>query len=220
VTKESQGLTGTRVESMTLMFTRPGTVTLPPVVINWWNSETSAWQQSQLPAETLVVAPGTLQTSNTKPEFFKRLSIVLGLLCCGLIGLCFWLWHRFQTAVAPSVSAAAQTVSEKSAWSTLKSVLHNNNQSDFHTALRQWLKIHKVSREQLEKLDVQLSDDLNALDRNWYAINNESDTPVKIPASLDSLLPGFKQLRRTLRNGEHPLLKNHRSTANQLYPPD
>jgi hypothetical protein len=49
--------TGSRVDTLTYLCERPGTVEIPPVIYRWWDPVKSVWKDENLPAVTLDVAP-------------------------------------------------------------------------------------------------------------------------------------------------------------------
>jgi hypothetical protein len=53
---ERGDFTGKRVDTLTYVCERPGTVEIPAVSYRWWNPEKSAWEEQRLPAVTLKIA--------------------------------------------------------------------------------------------------------------------------------------------------------------------
>ncbi|MRI35260.1 hypothetical protein EOPP23_20020 [Endozoicomonas sp. OPT23] len=53
------GVVGSRIEATALIPTRPGTVTLPPVKITWFDTQTNSAQVAEIPARTFTVKPST-----------------------------------------------------------------------------------------------------------------------------------------------------------------
>lgn len=51
------GLTGSRSETLTYVFEKPGQVTLPPYSLSWWDEGTSTLKEAQLPARLFEIAP-------------------------------------------------------------------------------------------------------------------------------------------------------------------
>jgi len=48
--------TGKRIDTLTYVCERPGTVEIPEVLYRWWNPVKSAWEEQRLPAVTLSIA--------------------------------------------------------------------------------------------------------------------------------------------------------------------
>lgn len=69
-TKTNQGLAGERKDSITLVLTQPGNITLPAISIPWWDISTGTMQTASLPAVTLKVqgtGSGTAATQAPLP---------------------------------------------------------------------------------------------------------------------------------------------------------
>ncbi len=56
------GVTSLRQEKLAILATRPGTFILPPIDIDWWNSETQSMQKVSLPARTFKVLPAPVDS--------------------------------------------------------------------------------------------------------------------------------------------------------------
>ena len=67
---DAQGKLGARKESMAIVPTRAGELTLPAIEVTWWDTQRDQLQNATLPARTVTVAPAT-----AKPE--QSLSAVL-----------------------------------------------------------------------------------------------------------------------------------------------
>lgn len=57
------GIVGTRTESMAIVPTRPGEISLPPVKLRWWDTVSGTVRETVLDGETLKVAPATVTGS-------------------------------------------------------------------------------------------------------------------------------------------------------------
>ena len=56
-------LSGTRVETVTYVFTMEGTVELPEIVVPWWDIDQNELKQAVLPALTLEITPSPMATT-------------------------------------------------------------------------------------------------------------------------------------------------------------
>jgi hypothetical protein len=68
---DGEWLRGERVRKFALVPTRPGTLTLPEVAIDWWNVGTDQAERAVLPARTFTVAgavPGAAAVDTTAPQ--------------------------------------------------------------------------------------------------------------------------------------------------------
>src|SRR5690606_1820865 len=54
--KNSDGITGSRIESVAIVPSRPGTITLPEMRVSWWNTEEGRQEVATLPPQTLEIA--------------------------------------------------------------------------------------------------------------------------------------------------------------------
>ncbi|GAB1259570.1 BatD family protein [Aurantivibrio plasticivorans] len=55
--KSSSGIVGSRHESLAIVPTRSGNITLPAIDITWWNTATGRQEVATLPSQTIQVAP-------------------------------------------------------------------------------------------------------------------------------------------------------------------
>lgn len=62
---DGNGVTGTRIESVAMLPTRPGDFTIPEIRIPWWNSTTDQLEYASVPAMSLKVAGAALQAPPT-----------------------------------------------------------------------------------------------------------------------------------------------------------
>lgn len=65
--KDEQGITGVRQESIAMIPTRPGTLTLPALEVPWWNTATDRLEVARVPARTITVAPAPGGTAAPPP---------------------------------------------------------------------------------------------------------------------------------------------------------
>ncbi len=65
-TEHSTGITGTRVQKVAFIPQRPGTVTLPPIVLKWWNTDRGQAETVSLPGKTITVLPAS-STGQNRP---------------------------------------------------------------------------------------------------------------------------------------------------------
>jgi len=69
-TSTARGLVGTRTETVTLVATEPGVVTLPAVDVTWWDTDAERTRIASVPARRFDVAPAAGQNvaAGTLPE--------------------------------------------------------------------------------------------------------------------------------------------------------
>lgn len=154
----SQGVQATKRESVAIVPTRAGEVTLPEVSIIWWNTSEKKLEKATLPARTLRVAPAEGQTSTpvqpqngvspqtgstpTAPPIVVSASrdpwpwISGLLLLCNLFTLGAW-WRSRKTPVAePSVDPAATSLKE--ALRQVRQACERRDAAKTRTALLVW----------------------------------------------------------------------------------
>ena len=159
------GVIGILQQKLALVPTRPGTLLLPEVKIDWWDLQAERWRQTLLPAievdvlpaanQPAVVATTPVEQSNTsqlearpeteapaapvvvEPGFWPWLSLTLG--CAWILTLLLLVKGR-RTG---DVQNNAQQIQEKSpslkaAQSELQHVLKAGDQSQIRSALLDW----------------------------------------------------------------------------------
>jgi len=91
--KSNRGtLLGTRVESFTYIFEKPGSYTINEEVVYWWNSESSTLERLLIPSSTWTVSGGELISNVQASSIFTKLALnaktLLGLVIFILL-VCF-----------------------------------------------------------------------------------------------------------------------------------
>lgn len=66
--KSDSGIIGKRVQKIAYIPTRPGSVTLPPVEVKWWDAAAGKEQVATLPARTFSVLPGKQPGAGATPS--------------------------------------------------------------------------------------------------------------------------------------------------------
>lgn len=62
------GVTGTRVEKIAIIPSRPGSHELPPIRVTWWNTQTDRLEVAELPAQQIEVLPAEGGAGVPPPE--------------------------------------------------------------------------------------------------------------------------------------------------------
>ena len=62
------GVTGIRTETMAIVPTKSGPLTLPAITLSWWDSKTNQQRQASLPATNIQVAAGATPTAAEPPQ--------------------------------------------------------------------------------------------------------------------------------------------------------
>jgi len=124
--------TGTRVDTLTYLCERAGTVEIPPVLYRWWNPVKSAWEERNLPAMTLSVAPNPnygptesndgAQVGSSTGSFSMWWALVLAV----VVFLCIWMLRRRKP------SAEAQSFRE------VLRACRDNDATGVYNAVTRW----------------------------------------------------------------------------------
>lgn len=221
---DSTGVIGSREESMAIVPSRAGTITLPPVTIQWWDTVNQQEKQAVLPARTLTVkaasgqVPDVTETDETDnsnatepmvapvvaPESGLLIWILIGanLLLLIAVAVLFLLWRNSSRQPALKVTPV-ETVDEPKE-TTLFAELQRQSKGDnpraFRHALLRWAKVY-WDRPLLTLQDVattansdELARTLDALDRTLYS----STAPETV--SLPTIYEQLKQLRKNRKD--------------------
>lgn len=160
---DDRGKLGERIESMAVIPTRAGTLTLPAVEIAWWDTKTDSLQIASLPAKTInvqaaaakpeqslsAVLPDTqLQTTQTtsngdtqtpnqnQPNYWPWICAALVLLNIVQMAVFGLMLKRGNNKTQPIKTLDVQAPSLKQAINAA----NNNNASGCHNALNLWLR--------------------------------------------------------------------------------
>lgn len=73
--KNPAGVIGQRTDSVAMVATRPGKITLPALTIDWWNTKTGQMEQARLPAVTLNIKATSLAETEAAPTKHDGISV-------------------------------------------------------------------------------------------------------------------------------------------------
>ncbi|MAZ70546.1 BatD family protein [Porticoccus sp.] len=216
---DSSGVIGSRVESMAIVPSRAGTITLPPVTVQWWDTVSQQPRQAVLEQRTLTVkaaagqVPDVSETDKTdrtnaaEPIVTPVVAQESGLLIWILISVnlvlliavavLFLLWRNSSRQPALNVTPV-ETVDEpkeNTLFAELQRQSKDDNPRAFRHALLRWARVY-WDRPLLTLQDVattansgKLAETLDALDRSLYGGAPEN---VNLPTIFEQL----KQLRK------------------------
>ncbi|WP_246125069.1 BatD family protein [Exilibacterium tricleocarpae] len=162
--KSADGIRGVRVESQALVPTQPGQVTLPAVVVTWWDTANDRQREITLPPQVIDVAPaaatGTVAAMTpaaTAPAPGSTVAAPIttagslwawqvATALSALLALLFaWLWRR---AAGPQSAAPADTPrgnavdTEAKAFQQLRATCSNGEPRAIRRALLQWAQLY------------------------------------------------------------------------------
>ena len=162
---DDKGKLGARKESMAIVPTRAGELTLPAIEVTWWDTQRDQLQTAILPAKTVVVAPASakpeqslsavLPTSQLQPQaprgeaeiiyktqagYWPWLCGVLAVL--NLLQLGFWVTKLRQKINVKAPDSVTHT-SDSSLGDTIRAAQNNNAQA-CRQALTNWHRSQKT----------------------------------------------------------------------------
>ena len=128
-------LTGVRVDSITWVVEKPGTYEIPGIRFQWWDPDNRELKQQIVPGLSLDILPSEEESVVGTVKNNKQSSgnswPILFLFLTGLTGI---LWLRFGRK--PTVQ---QINDEKSAFAELQKACKNNQASQAHSAIHNWI---------------------------------------------------------------------------------
>ena len=178
-----QGFVGERIESEAIVFSSPGTFTLPEVRVKWWDAKSDEWKEAFTPEEKITVLPNSSITSkpdniivppentavaanSTAVEASYRTHWLWPLVSGLLFTLCliqaFFIW-KLKSPDNPkeAYSSPHKNLSEKNAWLHLQQVIKNNDLIETRQALHDWAQTLSSNHKQqsINELTNYLNDD-------------------------------------------------------------
>ena len=237
----AQGLVGTRIESMAIVPSIAGELTLPGFKLNWWDVKTQQWRQASVPEETINVAasssqkPSVTQTENQSldstapvgnlidntstqryPWLWQVIAAILFLVCL----VQFILLKRRPAVQAQPSNNTERSENENKAWKTLKSSLDQGEPSSIRKSTLEWAKlIHSDIRPMTLNVLAKMADSpelTNAfanLESQLYGNSSEALSKQEINTIRDSL----KQFRQNSLN-KHAKANDKNNSLKPLYP--
>ena len=146
-TTDSNGVMGSRTESLAIVPTQAGEIQLPPVTVRWWDTTSGQERETTIAAKTLNILPAigtssqpgapeqpSLQgsenqalslladTTDSTPPLLLYLSSGLNLILLGVIGWLLFQLRSIQRRQPTSFSLSTTGDSEQEAFNALKSV--------------------------------------------------------------------------------------------------
>ena len=158
--KSNDGIRGVRTESLAIVPSRPGNITLPAVVLTWWDTGENRQRQTTLPEQVIEVLPsaelgsiapmtpapvaGAAPAAASGPPALRAWQLATAV--CALAALLFaGLWLRGtpparQTPSPPDRGGAAD--SEQRAFRQLQRACAGGDPAAIRRALLAWAQVH------------------------------------------------------------------------------
>lgn len=160
-TVSTTGITGIRTESYAIVPTRPGSFTLPAVVVSWWDTAANRIREVSLPVQTIQVAPAEGQAAaqpasteqikiTSKPSqspattssLWLTVAIVSIILNIALASLLLWRWKTATPATATLAASnpnnKLNSNNEKQAFNAFKASCKSQQPQPVRQALISW----------------------------------------------------------------------------------
>jgi hypothetical protein len=217
---DPQGVIGSRVESVAIVPSRAGQITLPPVKVRWWDTRSQQMRETLLESQTLTVkpAPGAVATpadpapltsdiavTSDSVELHEnssdnRLLWILAatnlLLSVAVITLLI-LWRGSRKQAATVVNHEPNHEKESALFKDLCQSANSKDLPGFREALLIWAgsfwqrPVQKLSQVSQLANDEQVSLVLEALDKSLYSTADDDEV------DLNRLCQRLKTLRKT-----------------------
>ena len=134
-------LKGTRVETVTYVFERPGDIEIPGVVLSWWDVRKVELQRIELPGLSVQVAAGAavVAEGDTVSEATRKLSMQLVWSVVLAVAVVAALAFRYGGSVLDRFAALRQARRETEAV-YFKQVMRSARSGDQHAVLRETMR--------------------------------------------------------------------------------
>jgi len=229
----ASGIIGTRRQATAIVPSAAGELQLPERRILWWNTNTEAWDETVLPAETLQVQPAQQDSSFAPPDFqtvpqaqedntaessSQTNSVstawywyISTLILVVIVALQAWMLVRRRKASAPKTDPKPDK-NEAQCWKMIQRAIKSQNAAKLRQAIINWTRV-SFSDSAVTTLgslanrsnDPGLRELLAKLDAALYA---DEQTP-----DLDELGKALDRLRQQLAKSSSP-----ESRLKPLYP--
>ena len=224
----SNGVMGTREESIAIVPSRGGSITLPPITVQWWDTASNQMRETVLEGKTLTIKPAentisvpvstteipstaeTLLAEKQQPSLVFWLLIISNVLLLGtaIIFLVLWRAARNKVLTEPATSEESPERKEATLFKQLQQQAKKKDPRAFREGLLVWASVRwqhsLVTLDDIAVIakDPLLTAELQTLDRALYS------PEVSTMIDLGSLLNHLKNIRKqsTL---EKPSKGNH-----------
>lgn len=153
----SEGITATRIDSLSIVPTQSGTLEVPAIDVTWWDTQADQLRTASLPAQPVSVAPAA-QTSANMPSLPPSLGApessqnsapaasspswafwVIGLLSVSNLIFC-GLWLSARRPVAAATTKPERPIKAKDLWAVVLKTLQERNPKSARTAIVNWFQ--------------------------------------------------------------------------------
>ena len=226
----SNGVVASRTESIALVPTEPGIVTLPAVEMQWWDTNENRLKTARLPEKTLQVLPAETPAYNPtpsqpaaapvapveqQPQWRLTLSIGINIALIILVAALLLRTRKPQAASEQPPADKQITGNEKELFTIVRRHAKAGEAKETREAILQWAQSYwpqqaAITLEKLGQLtgEPELSHQLVALDQSLYGAG-------KTEVDLQWIAT---QLKRFRAHGGTANLRKEKSGLQPLYP--
>ncbi len=205
--EDAAGLTGVQRQSITLLATRPGSIELPALALDWWDTDEQVWRIARTPAQTITVQ--SAGRGDGLSQWYPRLLWALALLSVLLAIAVIALWRQLRH-LRPRQTAMSAGHRESREWWRLRGRLRAASVAEIRLAIVAWASAGRPDLTSIEALAIAyptLAPMLQRLDQALYADNAPDDlSPVERKRLYRELRLARKQRRRLPKPAELPAL--------------
>jgi len=209
-----KGVLGQRIEKLAVIPSEVGTITIPEVRVNWWDTNSKSEKTATIPARTFTVLAGE-KSANASPDIEKIGPEVKTIKVVDTVQLMYWksatiifisLWlitllfylrnrrsgstlhNRDKSSRAKQIPIANDSELRK----RLSKALKNNSLSDTEALLLKWSShIAQADFRSLGQLAARLENEnvilkLRDLDANRYSNNHPTPSSLDEPNAIDT----------------------------------
>jgi len=245
-TLSEAGVVGKRIESIAIVPTQVGSITLPDITVGWWDTKANKIRHTVLKGRTLNVLPASASTELTgnaaapTPEgdisalssqalqnatspitgtyFWLLAASNVVLLIVATVFAVLWWRNRPRELQAPAQSTAAKP--DKELFQELRMACAFDNYSALRQAIIHWARVH-WQQESLHSLEqvAELADS-EALKAEFKALDARlySDNDTQQPVSSDTIFLQLESLRKSGAANKAAGKKDQRQHLQALYP--
>ena len=240
------GVLGKRIESIAIVPTQVGSITLPDITVDWWDTEANALRQTVLKGRTLTVLPAIGSTEmagdsaaptgendaiSTPPQVQQNTStpitnIYFWLLASSNLVLLIvaasfaFLWWRNRPVTAFTPTKETATASDKALFKEIRMACAIDNYPGLRQAIIDWARVH-WQQDHLHSLEqvaeLANNDELSA---EFKALDTRlySNSENQQPVSSDTIFLHLETLRKSGAANSPADKNDRRQHLQSLYP--
>ncbi|OUS09420.1 hypothetical protein A9Q89_12960 [Gammaproteobacteria bacterium 53_120_T64] len=240
------GVTGQRVESIAIVPTQVGSITLPDITVDWWDTTTQRQRQTVLKGRTLNVLPASgtaapdveiaaaLDANPPEAPSSEAPQIIANPVTAGYLWLLAasnlvllivaaifaLLWWRNRPAAAQTSKQSTLPIPDKELFRQIRMASAVDNYPALRQAIIDWARVHwqRDSLHSLEQVaELAANEELSA---EFKALDARlySNSEVQQPVSSDSIFLQLEQVRKSGPANTSAANKGGRQHLQALYP--